>query len=176
MKKIFLLLSVITLVGCGAGNGIDSVDLSQVDKNDDLPIESNCILGEIYSLDALAFDICSTEIVTVGPVEGSLNMVKLDNQTIGYLVEGDYEDGRISVDRDELILSLENGLFGGVTSIDEEGYGANYVDLAGVEGLELDFLGANQGYKNYFALVDGDLLKFDDNFNAVAFLSGVISR
>jgi hypothetical protein len=46
----------------------------------------------------------------------------------------------------------------------------------GWQVLELEFLGANQGLKNYFVLVEENLLKFDDNFKAVAFLTGVQSR
>ena len=176
MKKFILLASVFALVGCGAGNNGDSIDIANINNTDDLASEKECILGEVYSLDALSFDICSQNIVTVGPVEGNLNMLKLDNQTTGYIVEGDFEDDLVIVDREELVTSLENNLFGGITGSDDEGFGMNYVEFDGAPALEVDFLGSNQGNKYYFALVEDDLLLFDFNFNALSILTAVIPR
>ncbi len=163
------------LAGCG-GNVNDNMDTSMEDSN--TTEEIGCNIGEVYSLDGLSFDICSTNELTLGDSDGALRPIMSgdQSQTFGYVVEGDFENDLISVDRDELITALENNLFGGVEAVDENGYGANYVEFVGYDVIELDFLGDLAGNKRFFALVDGDLLKFDYNFNAIAVLSGVISR
>jgi hypothetical protein len=168
-KNIVLFLAIVALVGCGGTENL-------VEEEYNNALVDNCIIGEVYSPEELSFDICSSNTVTVGSVSDNLQPINMDGQIVGHLVVGNFENDMVKVELDELKLSLENGLFGGVVSVDEEGYGANYIDVDGWQVLELEFLGANQGLKNYFVLVEENLLKFDDNFKAVAFLTGVQSR
>lgn len=171
-KFLILTLSLVVIAGCSGGE----IVVEDLDNTDLDVVVSECSLGEVYSLDSLSFEICSVEEVTTGVSAGNLTPVDFAGVTQGFLVSGDYENNLLKVNYEELKSSLETGMFTGIESSNEEGFAANYVDVAGFNVLEIEHLGANQGYKDFFVLVNDDVLTFDDNFRAITVLSGVVSR
>lgn len=173
MKKFLVLtMSALIIAGCG---GNSSEVLEQDAQTDTLGV-ADCVIGEVYSLSELSFDLCAFEEVTVSFVDNNLTPIMYNLSVLASVVEGDYTSNRLIVDADELRQSLEGGFFTGIESNSEDTLSLNYVDISGFNTLEVKYDGGFNGFSDYFVLVGDDILTFDNNFNAVAVLSGVILR
>lgn len=174
MMKGFLVLTISVLII--AGCGLASEDVTEQENQVAEFVAPDCVLGELYSLPELSFDLCSNEVVSIGEIEDNLTSVQYNNIEAMQIIEGNYNDDRLIISYDELRESLAAGFFTGIESNSDNTLSLNYVDIVGFNVLKVEYNGSNQGFVDYFVLVEDNVLKFDDNFEALSVLTGVIFR
>lgn len=167
MKKFAILSLLLVIAGCG-GSSKDTDNLSL-----DEPIEIGCAIGEYRSDDRVSFEVCSVEPVSYDEIisETQLN-IKFATTKVGEVWLSSHNDNVYDVDFAQI-----DDLKEAIQLVSGEEYSFNTIDVSGYEVFELELpedLAASTGVsKSYWFYTGEELLLFRDNFNAVAFISGL---